>query len=248
MAFSQSSPSTSSTTTTASTTSQIPTVSATRATSTSPQHQYHQHPFASTPSTPTNPRKETTTDHIAPTLSDAATTRSSLNETLSRSPSNFKHRQSTLSISSTKQNRTGLLTLAALARDKTTNAIANFSEPTIRSRTSSRSLYRSAQSSPTISSNKSHSPLRSASSSRENNLSVSQSTLSRTEPVPSDLTRRQSLLETNPPSQAYNDTAADTPPPIAFVPRGNYNKMHQTSSRLLRMTSDDRPFTRVSTG
>jgi hypothetical protein len=25
----------------------------------------------------------------------------------------------------------------------------------------------------------------------------------------------------------------------------NSNKMHQTSSRLLRMTSDDRPFTRV---
>jgi hypothetical protein len=31
------------------------------------------------------------------------------------------------------------------------------------------------------------------------------------------------------------------------VPQGNHNKMHQTSSRLLRMTSDDRPFTRVST-
>jgi hypothetical protein len=54
------------------------------------------------------------------------------------------------------------------------------------------------------------------------------------------------LLETDPPSQAYSNTATDTPAPITFGSQGNHNKMHQTSSRLLRMTSDDRPFTRVS--
>jgi hypothetical protein len=29
------------------------------------------------------------------------------------------------------------------------------------------------------------------------------------------------------------------------VPSSSENKMHQTSSRLLRMTDDDRPFTKV---
>lgn len=253
MAVSQSSPSTSSTTTTSN--PQLSTLSANLAASPHPQHQHHHQPsFASTASTPSNPARKASTGYTAPSLSDTATTGSSLDDTLSRHSSNYKHRQSTLSTSSSRQNRTGLFTLAALARDKTTNAIASFSEPTIRPRPSSSSLYRSAQSSPTTSSN--NSPLRSADSSREidfprtssSNTSVSLSTLSRTETSHSALTQRQSLLETNPPSQPYADTAADTPPPIAFPPPGNYNKMHQTSSRLLRMTSDDRPFTRVSNG
>jgi hypothetical protein len=58
-------------------------------------------------------------------------------------------------------------------------------------------------------------------------------------------TARQSLLETDPPSQAYSNTATDTPAPIQLPRSDHSNKMHQTSSRLLRMTSDDRPFTRV---
>jgi GTPase-activating protein SST2 len=35
-------------------------------------------------------------------------------------------------------------------------------------------------------------------------------------------------------------------PPPEYSPKGSYNKMHQTSSRLLRMTDEERPFTRVS--
>ena len=220
---------------------------------------HHQQPFDTALSaTATSPVTEPTTGRTAPSLLDTAATGSSPNDTLSRQSNNYKHRQSTLSTSSSKQNRTGLFTLAVLARDKTTNAIASLSEPTIRSRPSSSSLYRSAQSSPTTSSNTSIGPSRSTdsqTSSRENtehsrtsssNTSASPSSHSRTETQYSTSTQRQSLLETNPPSQAYADTAADTPPPIAFIPQGNYNKMHQTSSRLLRMTSDDRPFTRVS--
>ena len=178
-----------------------------------------------------------------------------------RLSNNYKHRQSTLSTSSSKQNRTGLFTLAALARDKTTNAIASLSEPSIRPRPSSSSLYRSAQSSPTSATHNSSASHNSSNFSRSGDSQASprentdlprNSTTSsptslhtRTDTISSGTIQRQSLLETNPPSQAYSNTAADTPPPIAFVPHGNYNKMHQTSSRLLRMTSDDRPFTRV---
>jgi len=178
-------------------------------------------------------------------------------DSTNRHGSNYKHRQSALSTSFTKPNRGGLFTLAALARDKTSSAIASLSEPSIRSRPSSGSLYRSAQSSATSASYNSTSLPRSAdlqSSSQENADSpVDNNTSppfapfshSRRETVNS-ATLRQSLLETDPPSQAYSNTATDTPAPITFVPPGNYNKMHQTSSRLLRMTSDDRPFTRVS--
>lgn len=169
-----------------------------------------------------------------------------------------KHRQSTLSTSSSKQARGGLFSLAALARDKTNNVIASLSEPSIRSRQSTSSLYRTAQSSPT-----------SPTYSYQHNSSSSQGspgleyhgsgstfdlprTLTNTSSPSSSRTQsvsasnpRQSLLETNPPSQAYSDTSSDTQPPISFTPHTNANKMHQTSSRLLRMTEDDRPYTRV---
>lgn len=176
-----------------------------------------------------------------------------------QSTNTSKHRQSAPSTSAiaSKQTRPGLFTLAALARDKTTNAIANFAEPTIPIRPRpSTALYRSAPDSPSSSSNplprspdsqtsnrEVYDPARSSSS----NPSVSPSSHSKPDPQHSASNQRQSLLETNPPSQAYSNTAADTPAPISvpFVP-GSYNKMHQTSSRLLRMTSDDRPFTRVS--
>jgi len=167
-----------------------------------------------------------------------------------------KHRQSALSTSSSKQSRSGLFTLAALARDKTTNVIASLSEPSVRPRISSNSLYRSAQNSPSSllsytsnskSSQSADSPVN-ATDLPQTITNSSTPSRTRTEPSVSSLTSRQSLLETNPPSQAYSNTASDTPAPITFVPHGNYHKMHQTSSRLLRMTSDDRPFTRVSCG
>lgn len=45
-------------------------------------------------------------------------------------------------------------------------------------------------------------------------------------------------------SQPYTETDPSQPAPV-LLPRVD-NKMHQTSSRLLRMTDDDRPFTKVS--
>lgn len=43
--------------------------------------------------------------------------------------------------------------------------------------------------------------------------------------------------------QPSSRAAAFTP---CYSPQGSFNKMHQTSSRLLRMTDEERPFTRVS--
>ncbi|KUJ10309.1 RGS-domain-containing protein [Mollisia scopiformis] len=163
----------------------------------------------------------------------------------------YKHRQSTLSTASSKQNRSGIFNFAALARDKTTSAIASFSEPALRSRPSSGSLYRTAQSSPVQeapNNTKGARSVESIGSGRNNTNSPKTSTTppqTTTSHARTDtLSSTTSLLETDPPSQAYANTSSDTPPPIAFVPPTNYNKMHQTSSRLLRMTSDERPFTR----
>lgn len=56
--------------------------------------------------------------------------------------------------------------------------------------------------------------------------------------------RSASQSTRNPPSQPYSETDPSRPEPT-LVGRLD-NKMHQTSSRLLRMTDDDRPFTKVS--
>ncbi|AEO66856.1 uncharacterized protein THITE_2115328 [Thermothielavioides terrestris NRRL 8126] len=50
------------------------------------------------------------------------------------------------------------------------------------------------------------------------------------------------LVHGDPPSQPYSETDPSLPEPT-HVSRFD-NKMHQTSSRLLRMTDDDRPFTK----
>ncbi|KAG9234995.1 regulator of G protein signaling domain-containing protein [Amylocarpus encephaloides] len=163
----------------------------------------------------------------------------------------YKHRQAALSTSSTKSTRPSIFNFAALARDKTSNAIATLSEPSLkRNRPSSTGLYLSAQRSPTspLQKQNSHSPTtdsRETVNATEPNISPPTTTSLAREPTASSASSpARSLLETNPPSQAYTDTATDTPIPVTFVPVTSQNKMHQTSSRLLRMTSDDRPYTR----
>lgn len=161
----------------------------------------------------------------------------------------YRNRQSTFSTTSSKHSRGGIFNFAALARDKTNSAIASLSEPSLRSRPSSGSLYRSAQSSsgPEALNNTDGAKSAESRGSIRNNTnsprarSTPPQRHTRTDTVGSTV----SLLETDPPSQAYSNTASDTKPPITFVPQTTYNKMHQTSSRLLRMTSDERPFTRV---
>jgi hypothetical protein len=53
----------------------------------------------------------------------------------------------------------------------------------------------------------------------------------------------QAASANHPPSQPYMATGPNQPPPIKYPVTAN--NMHQTSSRLLRMTDDGQPFTRV---
>lgn len=173
-----------------------------------------------------------------------------------------RQRNSISTANPTKQNYPGLLGFAALARDRTTSAIASFAEPALRSRNSSNSLHRLSLAS---GSNNSLGSPSSTSSRSSGTTLIEVECHSSDRPVPSRRAsqastirarspeaagslaeHRHSLLETYPPSQAYENTSTNSPLPSVSLPSGNYNKMHQTSSRLLRMTDDERPFTRVS--
>lgn len=156
--------------------------------------------------------------------------KASFNESLLRSSGTIRNRHST---SSTKVARTSILTFAALARDKTNSAIASFTEPTLRTRASGNfpnDLY----------TNQSTPQAQSSSTSHQRRASIIP------QPPVQDYRRSSTLdLKTSPIStQPYKDTVSNTPPPHKQEQRGS--SMHQTSSRLLRMTDDDRPFTRVS--
>ncbi|KAI1124410.1 RGS-domain-containing protein [Nemania abortiva] len=82
-------------------------------------------------------------------------------------------------------------------------------------------------------------------SSRGRVLTRGSSVSSSTPILPSPLTdtqRSSQASSKDPISTPYSKTDATQPPPI--LQSSLENKMHQTSSRLLRMTDDDRPFTR----
>lgn len=138
----------------------------------------------------------------------------------------------------------GFFAFAASAIDRTQSAIATISDPKIRHE---RSLSRLsvtgdlAASSPgaELSPDKisRYRPSSTVSSSSSSNLLNSQPGLK----SPNSQTF---LAQESPYSQPYSETDRSHPPPVV-LPRID-NKMHQTSSRLLRMTDDDRPFTKVS--
>ncbi|ESA42871.1 hypothetical protein GE21DRAFT_5784 [Neurospora crassa] len=133
---------------------------------------------------------------------------------------------SSLSVSS--QRTGGIFALAAAALDKT---LAGLGEPRIRSRQSNGRLSAGPESpvgGPLLPGPDKSSRSRSASRSSPEDERYLASSL-----VPRD---------PNPPSQPYSETDPNRPLPVR-VSRVD-NKMHQTSSRLLRMTDDDRPFTK----
>ena len=136
-----------------------------------------------------------------------------------------------------------LLALASLARDRT-SAIVGLAEPALRARASSGNLNRAALRAPTLPTLEREALLPRAVASASIASAAPRSGSRSAAPVAE--TPRAALLETDPPSQAYADTPADTPAPVTTIAPLGFSKMHQTSSRLLRMTSDDRPFTRVS--
>ncbi|RYP10232.1 hypothetical protein DL764_000724 [Monosporascus ibericus] len=153
---------------------------------------------------------------------------------------NISRHQSTASTSSLpfsnrNQKSGGFLALAVAAFDKT---IANISEPTIRARGSSSTPYRlSVAIDPSGTSSDNISQAKSVS----NSLSAA-STPTTLESLKLD--RRQSSLASpkDPISRPYSEADPNSPPPI-IIPYKD-SKMHQTSSRLLRMTDDERPFTK----
>ncbi|KAI1420968.1 RGS-domain-containing protein [Xylaria sp. FL1777] len=145
---------------------------------------------------------------------------------------------SKLSTSPRTQKSVGLLAIAAAALDRT---IATRAEPFIRNFQSSSTLDRLsvALDSPTTS------EFTNFDRSSKSRLLSGGSSVSSTPVLLSPLTdtsRSSQASLKDPISTPYSETDANQPPPILLS--GLENKMHQTSSRLLRMTDDDRPFTR----
>lgn len=137
-----------------------------------------------------------------------------------------------------QRSSSGFLAFAAAALDKTQSALANISEPSIRPRQSNGALARLSLLSSSNPNSEPTSPekfhrLRSSSNQSLNSSYYLDGKLA-----------NQAALVNNPPSQPYSATDPTRPLPIRF-PSSSENKMHQTSSRLLRMTDDDRPFTKV---
>lgn len=142
------------------------------------------------------------------------------------------------------QKQGGFFAFAASAIDRTQSAIATISDQTVRHQRSlsrlsitgdSAAHYLSAEPSPDRTSR--YRPASTLSSASSSNLLSTQ--------PGSKSPSAQSFSAQDPPySRPYSETDPSHPPPI-LLPRID-NKMHQTSSRLLRMTDDDRPFTKVS--
>ncbi|KAJ4138148.1 hypothetical protein NW768_001965 [Fusarium equiseti] len=146
------------------------------------------------------------------------------------------HHRTTSSVSRlNNRSSTSLFALAASAFDRTQNAIAAISEPSIRPRQSSGALSRlslltsSSPSSEPSSPDKYHRLRSSSNQSLTSGATVDGKLAS------------QALQANNPPSQPYTSTDPNHPLPYKSSTAA---KMHQTSSRLLRMTDDDRPFTK----
>ncbi|KAK2051557.1 domain found in Dishevelled [Colletotrichum caudatum] len=135
----------------------------------------------------------------------------------------------------------GLLGFAVSAIDKTQSAFAAFSsDQSARQRASSSAFGRASLTpdsasdySPTLASPDKYPRYTSPS-----NYSSSSSTLNHLEGKPPS----QVSLVQDIPSQPYSET--DPNRPLPYRQPSVESKMHQTSSRLLRMTDDDRPFTK----
>ncbi|KAJ0378505.1 hypothetical protein COL26b_003103 [Colletotrichum chrysophilum] len=209
-----------------------------------------------TTTTTTNTTTTTPQSSAAATAAAAATTTSSTTTNTTSSSTDpyhavpassvnrpyYRSHHHSPSISSLQklQRSGGLFGFAAAAFDKTQSALATFSsDQSVRQRASSSALGRasftpdSASDAASIGPTDKYPRYRSPS-----NYSSSTSTLNHPEgKYPSQL----SLVQ-DPPSQPYSETDPNRPLPIRLP--NIESKMHQTSSRLLRMTDDDRPFTK----
>lgn len=156
--------------------------------------------------------------------------------------------KSSLSSPQQQQQRSGgFFAFAASAFDRTQTVISTFSDQTIRHK---RSLSRLSISAEVATPSRGADPPSDKTVRQRPNsvLSSAPSTnpsgaLQQASKIAATTTTTPAPAQEVPYSQPYSKTDASQPPPV-LVPRAD-NKMHQTSSRLLRMTDDDRPFTKV---
>lgn len=119
--------------------------------------------------------------------------------------------------------------------DRTQSVLATISEPVIRYRQSNSALARLSLASDSASDSELSSPKKDASV--RNSVCNASLSSALTSDIRVVIPAAQDL-----PSQPYSETDPSLPAPIRLI--GTDKTMHQTSSRLLRMTDDDRPFTR----
>lgn len=214
---------------------------------------------SSTTNLPTRPRHRDSSPNLAAQLHLSPSSASTASHPASVDPFSYQgqpasaspnyrpinHLRST-SVSNKSLRTSSFLGFAAAALDKTQSALLTrqSSDHSIRQRSSNSALGRIASSGDL---GLSSSDLEQESRYRKSN---NQSPASQpTTPVLGNRSSRASLVQAqvhDPPSQPYSETDPNRPLPIRYS--GKENKMHQTSSRLLRMTDDDRPFTKVSIG
>ncbi|KIW81209.1 hypothetical protein Z517_04234 [Fonsecaea pedrosoi CBS 271.37] len=151
---------------------------------------------------------------------DSSSTSNSLRTDSTRPP--HHHHSSSTSLAQAKSRRS----LASLAREKTSNAFANLaslgtsSTPSLRSATSSGSLSKHSAS-----------------------VNHTRPTLPRSPTSPEVHAAAQSRRTSGIPLPIQDSRNSTTVPSMPNPDRKD-GKMHQTSSKILRMTDDERPFTR----
>ncbi|KAH7124258.1 hypothetical protein EDB81DRAFT_951762 [Dactylonectria macrodidyma] len=175
------------------------------------------------------------------TVTAAAAAAATVGAATAAPPAHPHSHRHTVSVSTVNQrSSTSIFALAAAALDRTQNAIATISEPSIRYRQSNSTLSRLSLLPISNPSSEPSSPVR-----KYRFKSASNQSLLSSSNLDSALAS-QAPTANHPQSQPYATTDPNQPPPIK-APPATANKMHQTSSRLLRMTDDDRPFTRACT-
>jgi GTPase-activating protein SST2 len=210
------------------------------------------------PAQATTPRTRTLDDDLAPDDADAATVSSPAVVAHQHQHPHHQHHQSQqlqhhsqaqtirhVSNASTtslprfsQRSSSGIFSLAAAALDRTQSAFYNISDPVIRPRQSNPGLARLSFAAGSPTSAEPASPIKK----QLFRTPSAQSLASNPSAADGKLTS-VALPAKAPLSSPYSETDPTLPPPIKFA--GRDNKMHQTSSRLLRMTDDERPFTKV---
>ncbi len=225
----------------------MPTISAAPLNQGSPpssQLQYQPQPSPSSAVVVSAPSSSSTVDFGLPSLTSTSSFISDIPATTSSPSATASTPGLTSSVigSISRRNRRSF---AALAREKTSSALANLSaigstaNYPLRQSASSGSLQKHSRKASQLSAGEAtlSPPLSDGSGSSEQPSSAQFEPISAvTEQPSSSADRRRQTIQLIPPISEQRPSSA-----VSF----SAAKMHQTSSRLLRMTEDDRPFTKV---